>query len=154
MESGKTIVVESQMLIRRPASECFEAFVNPEITTRFWFTRSSGRLAPGKKVRWEWEMFGVGDDITVTEWEENRRIVGEWEDDPTTVEWHFEAVGDNATLVRISCRDFHGKEAEVLSQAIDTKGGYTMVLAGLKAWLEHGIELNLVRDQFPNTAPV
>lgn len=25
-----------------------------------------------------------------------------------------------------------------------------MVLAGLKAWLEHGVELGLVRDQFPS----
>jgi uncharacterized protein (DUF2249 family) len=29
-------------------------------------------------------------------------------------------------------------------------GGFTMVLAGLKALLEHGIELNLVADHFPN----
>jgi len=30
--------------------------------------------------------------------------------------------------------------------------GFTIVLAGLKALLEHGIELNLVRDQFPDAA--
>jgi hypothetical protein len=28
-------------------------------------------------------------------------------------------------------------------------GGFTMVLAGLKALLEHGIELNLVGDHHP-----
>jgi len=28
-----------------------------------------------------------------------------------------------------------------------------MVLAGLKAWLEHGIELGLVHDQFPDGCP-
>ena len=42
-------VVEAQMLIRRPVVDCFEAFVNPENTTKFWFTKSSGRLALGKK---------------------------------------------------------------------------------------------------------
>ena len=46
-------VVEAQMLIRRPVADCFEAFVNPEITTKFWFTKSSGRLALGKKIRWD-----------------------------------------------------------------------------------------------------
>lgn len=147
-------VVEAQMLVHRPVAECFEAFVNPQITTKFWFTKSSGRLELGKMVRWDWEMFGVGDDLTVKELEENHRILVEWNDDPTTVEWRFEARGDNATLVKISNWGFPGNCEEVLPQAIDAKGGYTMVLAGLKAWLEHGIELNLVRDQFPNGCPV
>lgn len=143
-------VVDAQMLIRRPVVDCFEAFVNPEITTKFWFTKSSGRLALGKKIRWDWEMFGVGDSLTVKEFEENRRILIQWESDPTTVEWCFEAHGPEATLVKISNWGFVGDRDEVLSQAIDAKGGYAMVLAGLKAWLEYGIELNLIRDQFPN----
>lgn len=29
------------MLIRRPVADVFEAFANPDITTAFWFTRSS-----------------------------------------------------------------------------------------------------------------
>ena len=54
--SNSSIVVEAQMLIRKPIAQVFEAFVNPEITTKFWFTKSSGRLALGKKVRWDWEI--------------------------------------------------------------------------------------------------
>ena len=143
-------VVEAQMLIRRPVADCFEAFVNPEITTKFWFTKSSGRLVLGKKIRWDWEMFDVGDSLTVKELEENRRILIQWESDPTTVEWRFEAHGHEATLVKISKWGFVGDCDSVLPQAIDAKGGYSIVLAGLKAWLEYGIELNLVRDQFPS----
>jgi uncharacterized protein YndB with AHSA1/START domain len=36
------------MLIRRPADEVFEAFIDPEVTTKFWFTRersAAGRCA-------------------------------------------------------------------------------------------------------------
>jgi uncharacterized protein YndB with AHSA1/START domain len=40
------------MLIRRPAAEVFEALVNPDITTNFWFTRSSGRLEQGQQTEW------------------------------------------------------------------------------------------------------
>ena len=29
-------------------------------------------------------------------------------------------------------------------------GGFSLVLAGLKALLEHGIQLNLVADHFPD----
>ncbi|UIP26790.1 SRPBCC family protein [Photobacterium sp. TLY01] len=152
MEANNFVVV-SQMLIHRSVPDCFEAFINPEITTKFWFTKSSGRLELGKKIRWDWEMFGVGDSLTVKELEENRRILVEWDSDPTTVEWSFETIGDGATLVKISNWGFPGICDNVLPKAVDAKGGYIMVLAGLKAWLEHGIELNLVRDQFPNGCP-
>ncbi len=152
MEANEFVVV-SQMLIQRSVTECFNAFIDPEVTTKFWFTKSSGRLELGKKIRWDWEMFGVGDSLTVKALEENRRILVEWDSDPTTVEWRFETIGEGATLVTISTWGFPGVCDIVLPQAVDAKGGYTMVLAGLKAWLEHGIELNLVRDQFPKGCP-
>ena len=56
-------VVKAEMLIRRPVAEVFEAFVDPAVTTKFWFTKSSGRLEAGKRVRWDWEMYGVGDEL-------------------------------------------------------------------------------------------
>lgn len=150
MEIPNSPVVSAQMLIRRPVAEAFEAFVNPEVTTRFWFTRSSGRLEPGKEVRWDWEMFGVGTQVRVKAMEQNRRILIEWDDPPCPVEWQFQPRGDQAALVKVSNWGFRGSEDEVLHQAVDSKGGFTMVLAGLKAWLEHGIVLNLVPDQFPD----
>ncbi|WP_178082542.1 SRPBCC family protein [Pseudomonas sp. AOB-7] len=146
-------VVESQMLILRSAADCFEAFVNPKITTKFWFTKSSGRLAIGRKVRWDWEMFGASDTLTVKELKENHRILIEWDSDLTKVELNFEPIGEDATLVKIANWGFPGSLEKILSQAVDAKGGYTIVLAGLKSWLEHGIELNLVRDQFPKGYP-
>jgi hypothetical protein len=51
-------IAETAMLIRKPVSEVFEAFVNPAITSKFWFTKGSGRLEAGKQVRWDWEMYG------------------------------------------------------------------------------------------------
>jgi uncharacterized protein YndB with AHSA1/START domain len=46
-------MTKTGMLIRRPVAGVFEAFVNPDITTRFWFTKSSGRLEAGKRVQWD-----------------------------------------------------------------------------------------------------
>lgn len=54
-----TPVVEAQMMIRKPAAEVVRAFIDPSITTHFWFTKSSGPLEVGKTVKWEWEMYGV-----------------------------------------------------------------------------------------------
>ena len=139
------------MLIRKPASEVFEAFIDPAITSRFWFTKGSGRLEAGKPVQWDWEMYNFSVPVRVKEVELNKRIVVEWDayEDPSTIEWVFTARSDNTTFVSITNSGFSGTRDEVVKKALDSTEGFTFVLAGLKAWLEHGIELNLVRDRFP-----
>ena len=56
---------KSEMLIRKPVAEVFEAFVNPEITTRFWFTKSTGRLEAGKHITWTWEIYDISVQVNV-----------------------------------------------------------------------------------------
>jgi len=60
-------VAKAEMLIRKPVVEVFEAFVNHEITTKFWFSKSSGRLEAGKQVTWSWEMYNHSAQVTVKE---------------------------------------------------------------------------------------
>jgi len=144
-------VAQAQMLIRRPAAEVFQAFVDPEVTRRFWFSRGSGWLEAGKRVRWEWEMYGAGTEVEVREIEENRRILVDWDlTSPTSVEWTFEPRGEDATFVVVKNRGFHGTPDEVVARALDSQGGFSFVLSGLKAWLEHGIELRLIEDHAPD----
>ncbi len=144
-------VAKAEMLIRRPAAEVFEAFINPTITTKFWFTRSSGRLEPGKQVQWDWEMYNVSSQVSVKAIEENKRILIEWSayGQPTMVEWIFTPREDNTTFVSITNTGFSGNGDELVNQAIGSTGGFTLVLCGLKAFLEHNIMLNLVADRFP-----
>ena len=137
------------MLVRRPRDEVFDAFVDPTITTRFWFTKSSGKLEPGAKVTWEWEMYGASADVHVRAIERPSRILIEWGEPSTTVEWRFTSLGAEATLVRISNTGFRGTEEEVVGMALDCMGGFSLVLAALKAWLEHGIALDVVADRDP-----
>lgn len=40
-------VVKAEMLIRKPIADVFSAFVDPAITTKFWCTKSSGKLQAG-----------------------------------------------------------------------------------------------------------
>lgn len=142
-------VVRSEMLIRKPVEEVFEAFINPEITTKFWFTKSSDRLEIGKRILWEWEMYGVSDEIYVIDIEKNKRILVE-SSDGTKIEWHFTPRSNHETFVSIENYGFSGNTEEVLNQCIDSMGGYTIVLCGLKAFLEHKIILNLVMDKAPD----
>jgi uncharacterized protein YndB with AHSA1/START domain len=83
--------MKTGMLIRRRAGEVFEAFVNPDITTKFWFTKGSGRLEVGKQVEWAWEMYNISVPVTAKVIEPNTRIVIEWKGYGvrTTVEWMF-----------------------------------------------------------------
>jgi uncharacterized protein YndB with AHSA1/START domain len=138
-----------EMLIRKPVEDVFEAFIDPAITTKFWFTKSNGRLEIGKQVRWDWEMYGVSASLDVKEVEENKRIFIEF-DDGTTVEWLFTPRGVNETFVTITNAGFKGDPNEIVNQVIDATGGFTIVLCGLKALLEHNIILNLVSDRFPD----
>lgn len=140
--------VAAQMLIRKPVAEVFEAFVNPEMTTRFWFTKSSGRMEPGKTILWEWEMYQVKDEIEVLEVIPGTLIRMTWGQPKTTVDYVFEAITPETTYVTIKNYGLN-LEGEALVAAVrDLTGGFTTVLDGLKAYLEHGITLNLVGDKF------
>jgi uncharacterized protein YndB with AHSA1/START domain len=143
-------VVKTQMLIRKPVEDVFEAFVDPAVTTKFWFTRSTGKLEAGKEVRWEWEMYGVSAEVRVKAIEPQRQILIEWGDPALPVEWQFTERPDGTTLVTISNWGFRGGDDEVVKQAMDSMGGFSFVLAGLKALLEHNVALNLVADHHPD----
>jgi uncharacterized protein YndB with AHSA1/START domain len=151
LQLTQTPVSKTGMLIRRPAAEVFEAFVNPEITRKFWFTQSSGRLEAGQPVQWDWEMYGVSIPVTAKAIEPNQRIVIEWPgySGPSTVEWTFAPQEDGTTFVSITEAGFTGNGDELVKQVADSTEGFTLVLAGLKALLEHGLQLNLVADRFP-----
>ena len=145
------IQAKAEMLIRRPVTEVFAAFTNPEVTTKFWFTKSSGPVEPGKQLQWEWEMYNASTEVTVKAVEANKRILIEWSgyDAPNSVEWVFKPLNDGTTFVSIINSGFSGDETSQFRQALDSTEAFAMVLAGAKAWLEHGIRLNLIADRFP-----
>jgi uncharacterized protein YndB with AHSA1/START domain len=142
--------VKTGMLIRKPAREAFEAFVDPKVTSQFWFTKGSGRLDAGKPVQWQWEMYDISVEVTPKVIEAGRRIVIEWPgySGPTTVEWKFIPHADG-TFVSVTEAGFTGTGDELVKYVADSTQGFSLTLAGAKAWLEHGIRLNLVLDRFP-----
>ncbi|WP_350290157.1 SRPBCC family protein [uncultured Croceitalea sp.] len=142
---------QATMLIRNPVSEVFDAFIDPEKTAKFWFTKSTGRLEEGKSVDWIWEMYNLSVPVEVTKITENEVIQIEWGEGSnlSSVEWTFKAIEENKTFVTITNNGLQGQGDELINNVRDSTGGFTIVLAGLKAFLEHGIELNLIEDKFP-----
>jgi uncharacterized protein YndB with AHSA1/START domain len=139
------------MLIHRPPGEVFRALVDPDITTRFWFTKSTGKLAPGAHVRWDWEMYGVSADVAVKGVEESRRILFDWGDDDesTTVEFRFTPWEGDATFVEVTETGLTGDGDAIAARLAGSTGGFSLALSALKAYLEHDIVLTVVADRFP-----
>ena len=146
-----TPVAKCQILIRRPVSDVFEAFIDPAITCHFWYSKGSGRLQPGKQLRWDWEMYDVGTNVTVKAVDVNRRILVEWNgpDNPSEVEWTFESRDGGKTWVTVENRSFSGSPGAQMKEALNATEGFTFLLGGAKIWLEHGIEPRFVLDHAP-----
>ena len=150
MEPSNPPAVVCQMMIRKPVATVFRAFIDPSITTRFWFTGSSGPLEAGKRITWEWAMYGVSTDVQVIEILPDRKITIQWDEPVTTVDFEFTALSDDTTYVVIRNYGFSQTGDDLIAAIGNNTGGFTTVLDGLKAYLEYGIELNLVQDKFPH----
>ncbi|MFD7907663.1 SRPBCC family protein [Kitasatospora sp. NPDC059747] len=139
------------MVVRKPATEAFQAFADPAVTSRFWFSKSSGPMVAGAEVRWEWETYGASADVRVQEVREGRLIRFEWGnyEQPTTVELTFTPRTAQATFVEATETGFRGSGDDTVRWVNDTVGGFTTALCAMKALLEHGIELNAVPDHHP-----
>jgi len=147
--NDQTPCVETQMLIRKPCQEVFQAFQNPEITRNFWFTKGSDKLVEGAEVVWEWEMYQLSTNVKVLKVQRGEIISIEWGTPVTRVDFVFQPIGNDTTYVVIKSWGFKEKGEELLKILMDNTGGFTTVLDGLKCYLEHGINLNLIADKFP-----
>lgn len=151
IQISKAPVATAGMLIRKPVNEVFEAFVSADTITNFWFDRSSGRLEKGASVEWHWDLFDMTVDVQVTKLETDKTIAISWgtkNEKATQVEWTFTPRTKDRTYVNVSVSGFDGDGDSIVNAAMDSAGGFALVLAAAKVWLEHGIRLNIVADRF------
>jgi uncharacterized protein YndB with AHSA1/START domain len=79
----------------------------------------------------------------------NKKISIEWGEPATNVDFEFTALTKETTYVVIKNYGFRETGDELISVIKDSTGGFTTVLDGLKAYLEHDINLNLIGDKYP-----
>lgn len=144
--------VKQTLLIRASAETVYRAFADPAVTTKFWFTHSDGVLEEGATRTWEWRMFGASTPVKVLAAEPGKRLEIEWGEpsERSRVEWRFDSRSDGSTLVTVRNYDLLGSLEERVAQAIDSMGGFSLVLASCKALLEHNIQLNVIADHAPD----
>lgn len=146
-------VVNVGMRIRRTPHDVFEALADPRITTRFWYSKSSGRMVEGAELLWEWEMYGASGHVRVVDVEDDRLIRFVWDGydpaNPTTVEFNLSSREDDTTYLVITETGFSGDADTQVARALESTAGFTFLLSSLKAALEHDITLRVVLDAHP-----
>lgn len=139
--------------VSRPCAEVYEAVADPQQLSQYFTTGGArGRLESGTEATWDFHDFPGAFPVTVVAAEPPRRIVIEWAGTATTADtgkttttFEFEPVdGDTRTLVTITESSWQPTE-EGAKNAFGNCMGWTGMLAALKVWVEHGINL---RDGF------
>jgi uncharacterized protein YndB with AHSA1/START domain len=135
--------------VSRPVAEVYEAVADPEQLSKYFTTGGArGRLEAGSEVTWDFHDFPGAFPVRVLESDPPHRIVIEWEaaasateDGWTTTVIEFEPLdGDTRTLVTITESSWQPTD-EGAKRAFGNCEGWTGMLAALKVWVEHGINL-------------
>jgi len=149
---SNAIEVKAELLIRKPVSEVFEAMANPEITSRFWFTESTGRVESGKELEWTWSMYNATAKVSIGRVERDRFISFTWSayGTPTHVEMTFTPDEAGTTFVSIIEKGWNADDERLIENIVADTEGWTLVLSALKALLEHDVILTVVADRFPH----
>ena len=130
--------------IGRPVPEVFEAFVNPDILSRYFTTGGAkGRIEEGATVMWAFNDFPGAFPVKVVEVEKDKRVVFKWDDGDggeTTVTFRFEPTGDGRTIVSIAEEGWPSTE-QGFGKSYGNCMGWSQMLSAMKAWIEHGINL-------------
>jgi uncharacterized protein YndB with AHSA1/START domain len=133
--------------IARPVHEVFEAVADPAQLSHYFTTGGAkGRLETGATVTWDFHDFPGAFPVHVIEVVPDQRIVLEWKanepdtDYRVTVTMAFTSTDDGRTKVEIAEEGWHDTPA-ALKASYGNCMGWSQMVAALKVWLEHGINL-------------
>jgi len=144
--------------ISKPVHEVFEAVADPDQMSHYFTTGGAkGRLETGATVTWDFHDFPGAFPVHVIEAVPDERIVLEWqahEGDPTnlegggmkeadyntTVTMTFKPVDGGRTLVEIAEEGWRENQG-ALNASYGNCMGWAQMVAALKVWIEHGINM-------------
>jgi uncharacterized protein YndB with AHSA1/START domain len=143
--------------VSRSVHEVFEAVADPtQLSSYFTTGGASARLETGATVTWDFHDFPGAFPVEVIEVVPDTRIVLAWQANEgpadadgsgvpdgrykTIVTIRFKPTDDGRTLVEIEEKGWRETEAG-LKASYGNCMGWSQMLAALKIWLEHGINL-------------
>ena len=131
--------------ISKPVHEVFEAVADPARLSGYFTTGGAkGRLETGAVVSWDFADFPGAFPVTVVEVVQDARIVLRWGSaegqGENTVTMTFEGLEDGRTLVTITETGW-SQTQKGIDGALGNTEGWAGMLAAMKVYLEHGINL-------------
>ncbi len=138
----QTLEIKTAIQILKPVPEVFEAIVDPDKLSKYFISKSSGRMVEGMKIMWQFPEFKEEFPIRAGKITRNEYISFYWEIDgiELLVEMSLASLGSSSTVVTITEKSRKNDEAGIKWLQGNTQG-WANFLACLKAYLEYGINL-------------
>jgi uncharacterized protein YndB with AHSA1/START domain len=148
--NDQALSAKARILIRRPPAAVFAAFADADAMSQFWFARRDEGLKEGETVAWFLgsDEHTVSFDVRVEELRYPTKLVISWERDGacTQITWTLAATARGDTILTIEEAGFAGDADAIVAQTLDSTSGFNQVIIAAKAWIEHGVALNVVAD--------
>lgn len=144
--------IKASIQVLKPASEVFEAIVNPEKMSHYFISESTGRMENGKIVTWRFPEFEGSFPVEVEKVVAGEFISFRWEGSQgkqLLVTMKLEEREGNKTVVHITEGKMPQSEEGIAWYGRNNEG-WANFLACLKAYLEYGINLRKGAFDFMN----
>lgn len=133
------LTAKASLQIQKPIHEVFEAIADPDKISKYFISKSSGRMESGKHVTWEFGDFPGEFPVQVLEAQPDQFVRFVW-DEATVVNIALEEQPDNSTVIRVTEGEKELSEAN-LKWLTDNTSGWANFLDCMKAYLEYGVPL-------------
>ena len=132
-------------IMDRPIAETYAAVADPaQLSAHFTTGGARGRMESGATVTWEFADFPGPFDVIVTRAEAPTLIEFQWPRNDgsglNTVRFDFAAIDADRCKVSVTESGW-SPNSDGLKLAYGNCMGWSMMLAAMKAWLDHGIVL-------------
>ncbi|MGA5691660.1 SRPBCC family protein [Cytobacillus pseudoceanisediminis] len=134
--------ITAKLKINKPASEVFDAIVDPVKIGHFWFSSSSEKWEQGKSITVKYDEYSAEGILNVLDFEENKKIVFSWggeTDEETVVAITLNETNHLSTIIEVNESGLDENDPEAVSKMLGQKEGWIYMLTCLKGYLEHGI---------------
>jgi uncharacterized protein YndB with AHSA1/START domain len=139
---NQSLEIKTALQILKPVNEVFEAIVDPIKMSSYFISKSSGRMETGKQIMWQFPEFDLEFPVRVYKIIKDKYISYRWDVEGTEllVEMTLNPRGEGSTLVTVTEKS-RANDEEGIKWLKGNTAGWANFLAGLKAYLEYGINL-------------
>ncbi|WP_397361829.1 SRPBCC domain-containing protein [Paenibacillus sp.] len=120
--------VTTKFKIFKTVNEVFEAIIDPEKMSNYWFSWGTGRMEQGKTITWRYDEYNAEVDIHVLEVvnnRNNRTIIFSWggSDQETVVTITLTELEPASTVIEVIESGLRENDPEIVNKMIDQKEG-------------------------------